>query len=291
MTATWEAMGWDDALFLLVRALTGLLCAVAAGASARMVADHPGMPARRIRAAVGAVLLLCIGILAVSAGIREGAMDAGRPVALQDWLWLAVDLSVPLLALALLAEIRRRDALEAALAHNARHDPLTGLPNRRGFEEACAAALARAAREGVPSSAVLMDIDRFKAINDGWGHATGDIVLQGVARALQAALRPGDALGRVGGEEFALLLPGITATEALALVERLRGAVTQAVPHPGGGGVTLSAGIADIAEVAALEQRFGAADEALYAAKAAGRNRALLAAPLAPEACARKTPS
>ncbi|MBY0337215.1 MAG: GGDEF domain-containing protein, partial [Acetobacteraceae bacterium] len=232
--ASWAAMGWDDSVFMVVRMVTGVLCAVAAGVAARLAAAPEAHTGRRLGAAAATVLLALIGGLAIVAGLREGIVQAGRPVPLDEWLWLPVDLAVPLMALALLRETRRRDALMAALAHGARHDPLTGLANRRGFGEACHAAMARAAREGRPATAVLMDIDRFKAINDGWGHAAGDAVLRDVARALSGALRPGDALGRVGGEEFALLVPGLSPAEALPLVERLRAAVADAAAHPAG---------------------------------------------------------
>jgi diguanylate cyclase (GGDEF)-like protein len=126
----------------------------------------------------------------------------------------------------------------------------------------------------------MMDIDRFKRINDGWGHDAGDVVLRGAATALRGALRPGDVLARVGGEEFALVLPGVTPEEALPLVERLRAAVTSAVPRPGAPAsrLTLSAGITAVAGtgLAAIEEGLRAADAALYAAKQAGRDRTVL---------------
>jgi diguanylate cyclase (GGDEF)-like protein len=126
----------------------------------------------------------------------------------------------------------------------------------------------------------MLDIDHFKAINDGWGHGAGDAVLRDVATAMRGALRPGDVLARVGGEEFALLLLGVDAEGARPLLERLRAAAAM-VPHPGAPErrVTLSGGLAPVEGLglAALESGLRAADAALYAAKAAGRNRVVVA--------------
>jgi len=128
----------------------------------------------------------------------------------------------------------------------------------------------------------VLDIDRFKLVNDHHGHAAGDAVLGGVARSMRAALRKDDMPGRWGGEEFVLLLPGVDAPGAAKLVERLRASVSADVAHPAGGGtrLTLSAGIATIGggtseEAMAAAQE--AADAALYRAKEAGRDRVELA--------------
>lgn len=109
------------------------------------------------------------------------------------------------------------------------------------------------------------------------GHAAGDAVLRALAQAARSEVRLGDALGRIGGEEFALVLPGLTPITALPLVDRLRAAITEAVLHPGAPErmLTLSAGIAAVEsqDPAALERGFNAADDALYMAKRAGRDR------------------
>lgn len=187
-----------------------------------------------------------------------------------------MDFIVPLLFLRLAQAFAMRDRLERELATAAEHDPLTRLPNRMGF-----ARRALAARAGQPSVAVMLDVDHFKAVNDGWGHDAGDDVLRAVARAAEGGIRPGDALGRVGGEEFAVVLPGLTPEQALPLVDRLRNAINEQVPHPGAPArsLTLSAGIAAIEsqDEAALERGFNLADAALCAAKQAGRNRTMLA--------------
>ncbi|WP_432482422.1 GGDEF domain-containing protein [Kineococcus esterisolvens] len=158
----------------------------------------------------------------------------------------------------------------AGLAEAARRDGLTGVLNRRGLDEHLASLADGRAH------AVMLDVDRFKAYNDALGHERGDECLRRVAAALQAQLRPGDVLARYGGEEFTVLLQGAGTGEAAGeLAERLRAAVQGlGLVHPAGPGgpgvVTVSAGVAAGGPVATL---LGRADEALYAAKAAGRNR------------------
>jgi two-component system cell cycle response regulator len=129
---------------------------------------------------------------------------------------------------------------------------------------------------------VMIDLDRFKSINDRFGHPIGDQVLAAAADHLGRHLRRGDCLGRCGGEEFALLLDGPGEDEALSLVERLRGDFGE-LRHAAGDGVsfrvTFSAGIATLEQAMDLEQWRSAADVALYGAKAAGRNRVVLACP------------
>lgn len=155
-------------------------------------------------------------------------------------------------------------------------DGLTGLLNRRAIEARAAEAFAEVDREGAPVAVLLFDIDRFKTINDGFGHAAGDAVLNAVAEAARAELQPGDELARVGGEEFAALVSGVTLAEAGALAERLRRAVAGlALAETAGLAVTGSFGVAF--RPAGSEMRWealvAAADRRLYAAKAAGRNR------------------
>jgi diguanylate cyclase (GGDEF)-like protein len=129
----------------------------------------------------------------------------------------------------------------------------------------------------------MFDVDRFKSINDGHGHPAGDVVLVGLADVLRGAARAGDIAGRLGGEEFALLCPGLDAAGAASVAERLRAALRAGVPHPAGGdaAVTASAGVAEIAvrdaPGAALDAALKAADAALYAAKDGGRDRVVIA--------------
>ena len=221
-----------DLTFLLLRAATAVLCGVAAR-EAWERARLPGQPRqRRWRARFGGAVLLALGLFALEDGVCEALGRPGEPLRWRSWVWVILDLSIPAQVLAVLATLRQRDRLEAELAAAVRRDPLTGLPNRTGFAEAATVALAAAARDGRPVAGAMLDIDFFKAINDGWGHGAGDVVLRDVAAAMRAVLRPGDVLARVGGEEFALLLPGVDVKGAVPLLERLRAAAAT-VPHPG----------------------------------------------------------
>lgn len=274
-------MNLDDELFLLARIALAGLCFHVGFIGWRMGLGYVNRPDRRFRGLAGAALMVLVGLLHLGSGLDEGIRKAGIQVELINWVWLAVDFLVPLFFLRMAHAFAARDRLEAQLAEAAEHDPLTGLPNRMGFARLAEAALARAARQGQPSVAVMLDIDHFKAVNDGWGHGAGDVLLKGVASAAKGAIRREDALGRVGGEEFAMVLPGLSPEEALPMVNRLREAIMTTVPHPGAPerALTLSAGIAAVPDSDArlLEAAFNAADAALYAAKEAGRNQARLA--------------
>jgi diguanylate cyclase (GGDEF)-like protein len=150
----------------------------------------------------------------------------------------------------------------------ARTDPLTGVPNRRVWEEELPRELERARRMGTGVCVAMIDLDDFKAYNDRFGHQAGDLVLKEAASAWRAEVRSTDLLARYGGEEFVLLLPACALEDAVQIVERLR-VVTPLV--------TCSVGLAcwDFQEDSRkLVER---ADQALYAAKAEGRNRHVLA--------------
>lgn len=152
-------------------------------------------------------------------------------------------------------------------------DPLTGAANRRHFFERASEHLAMNRRRLTPLSVLAADIDHFKAINDGRGHAGGDAALQRFAETCRAELRPMDLLGRLGGEEFAVLLPDTSASGALAVAERLRAAVA-ALASDAGGPMTVSIGVAEVpAGAETIDPALAAADGALYRAKARGRNR------------------
>ncbi len=150
-------------------------------------------------------------------------------------------------------------------------DELTRLPNRRHLLANAAAEL----RKGQPFSLIAFDIDHFKRINDTWGHAAGDVVLQRVAHACRTALRPGDHIGRTGGEEFTAVLPSTRERDGIPVAERLRVAVesvdcTDIDPSLR---VTISLGVAEWRAGDSLERLAARADEVLYRAKESGRNR------------------
>lgn len=155
-------------------------------------------------------------------------------------------------------------------------DPLTGMLNRTALDGRVEELLARARRTGEPVGFILADVDRFKAINDSFGHGAGDGVLRQVAGALRGEMRSFDLVCRIGGDEFLIVLPACDAEAAHAVAERLR--LKVAGRRPDGIAVTLSLGVAvDHGPALSHEVLFVAADEALYEAKRAGRNRAHLA--------------
>ncbi|EKO37457.1 MAG: diguanylate cyclase (GGDEF) domain-containing protein [Solidesulfovibrio magneticus str. Maddingley MBC34] len=165
-------------------------------------------------------------------------------------------------------EAELREAHDA-LRQLAQTDALTGLSNRRHFLEQAQAVLEDLQAQGGRASLIMLDLDHFKRINDVHGHQAGDLALREAARHLRAALREGDVIGRLGGEEFGVLLPGLDSGEALAVARQLRRAV--AASRPGGLRVTASFGLAD--GPPQLDSLLVKADEYLYAAKEAGRDR------------------
>ena len=148
---------------------------------------------------------------------------------------------------------------------------MTRLANRRAFQAAVAGLLRRRRDEDAVFSLLLLDLDRFKAFNDRFGHVAGDKSLRLAGHLLEAALRPGDVAARYGGEEFAVLLPGIDADRALLVAERIRRDFHAAEwpDQP----ITISIGVAQARAGDEEEGLVARADQALYAAKAAGRDR------------------
>jgi diguanylate cyclase (GGDEF)-like protein len=175
-------------------------------------------------------------------------------------------------------DLRRRALMQAELARLSRTDVLTGLPNRRRFEQVLDRAWRRAGRTGRPLALLAVDADHFKRCNDRYGHAVGDEVLRRLARCLSTSVhRPDDLVARIGGEEFVVLLPGTDADGALRIAGRIHDAVaTLGVPSAGiaAGTVTVSIGLAigPAADETAWSDLYRRADAALYAAKHAGRN-------------------
>ena len=178
-------------------------------------------------------------------------------------------------------ELRRRAAMQLELAKLSLTDVLTGLPNRRAFEDASTRASSGARRLGRPFSLLIVDADHFKRFNDRYGHQLGDAVLQGLAHCLSASIhRPHDLVCRVGGEEFAILLPDTDQAGALRIAEKVHAEVsTLAIESAGlgAGAITVSIGLASRvpggSETAALTDLYRLADGALYEAKAGGRNQ------------------
>ena len=177
---------------------------------------------------------------------------------------------------------QQRDA--ARIASLSLTDRLTGVHNYAFFEDALPRECRRAARYGLPLSLVLLDLDRFKAFNDRFGHDAGNRLLAGVGDAIRANSRGSDIVARYGGEEFAIIVPG-PAAEALEAAERIRDAVGRVRVLVAGGqgvGTTISAGVADMPLGTADDdgsRLMDQADKALYHSKATGRDRVSLFSP------------
>jgi diguanylate cyclase (GGDEF)-like protein len=214
-------------------------------------------------------------ILMLTVSGEQHDLIAGMEAGADDYLTKPFDadeLRVRLKAGERILELRQE------LRARATYDPLTGILNRRAILELLRRELAHVARNETSVAVILADLDRFKQINDAHGHPAGDAVLCEAARRLAAPLRGHDAVGRYGGEEFLIVLRGCDAANALLIAERVRCSV-------GGGHVNTSAGavaitvslgvaIAEPGQAPTLDALMLAADEALYRAKAGGRNRA-----------------
>jgi diguanylate cyclase (GGDEF)-like protein len=171
------------------------------------------------------------------------------------------------------ALIKERNEAAGLLA--ARTDPLTGIANRTAFLEIADSILERCRRNAVPVSVVMFDLDHFKSINDRYGHATGDDVIRTFCEVTRASLRPNDAFGRIGGEEFAVVLSGCGIEAAFVRAERIRVAFAEVsrLARDRQVRATLSAGVATSATATeTVDELLEYADAALYKAKSAGRN-------------------
>ena len=179
-------------------------------------------------------------------------------------------------ALGTVQDISNIKAMEMELRHLATTDALTGLPNRRHFLDRAAQELARFHRFQKPTALLMVDIDHFKQINDHYGHAVGDLVLQHFAAVARSTLRKIDIIGRLGGEEFGILLPGTELEGAQIYAERLCQAIASqpchATPHEIGFTVSIGLTLLD-SEDGDIDLPLARADAALYRAKRHGRNR------------------
>ena len=224
-------------------------------------------------------LALSIGLLAVlvaARGILVLTMPAG-------WGWLSNGLlqAVSIYAFYLLMLLGgfgylllSREQLQKELSRLEVVDPVTDLPNRRGFFQLLAPWVALARRPGAPTALVLIDLDNFKRVNDSYGHPAGDVVLRGVMDVCRRQLRDSDQLGRLVGVEFALLLPRTPLAEAVMVAERIRAAVEASPVKAERAMVKLTAsfGVTTIRADDTNVSLFNRADAALRAAKEAGRN-------------------
>lgn len=204
------------------------------------------------------------------------------------WVWVLAagrvlersESGEPLRMVGIHQDISQRKAMEESLLQLATSDPLTGVWNRRHFVEVVRSELGRVRRNQSPAGLLLLDLDFFKRVNDTHGHAAGDEVLRHFTAAVSAQLREADVFARLGGEEFAILLPCIDAIGTLSVAERVRSRVATTPATIGSGPLHFSVSIgATMLEATdeGYEAAYARADEALYAAKDAGRNRVVLA--------------
>lgn len=226
------------------------------------VADAGGRPVAAVLATIEVTDVVRAGRRALIRGGLVGIFAGGLLLGLFYWLLDGVE--------------RRLEGHEARLRELATRDVLTGLLNRRSFYARIGTELRRAARYGHPLSLLLIDIDHFKAVNDNYGHNTGDEVLAEIAQRIQMAIRVVDTAFRYGGEELVVLLPETPLPDALEIAERIRADIAER-PFVSCGGerlsLSVSIGGASYPEHGNVDALVGAADRAMYAAKSAGRNQ------------------
>ena len=275
--------------------LTGImpLIALAASGAASVLIGGPGAVAFPVPALLWCALtyrLFTVSCLAFAFGawtmqaLHLGLIAIGSDFGSREML-ISTRLGVTLMALSpivVASVMAARNDLVERLRFLADRDALTGLRNRRAFFEdgnAMLASLTPPAGDPRPLAVMMIDIDHFKSINDTHGHEAGDRVLFHVARILDSNVRDGDIVGRIGGEEFAVMLPACELPEALSVAERIRGALrSSSSTSPEGRTIraTVSIGINYRSEACGINRLLARADEALYRAKEAGRDRFVL---------------
>ncbi len=291
MTRSWS----DPAL-----TLPQMLFAVASGSVAYVLAESArgivpsvlsmillfgtfGLDPRRMCIAGGATLVLFVGAVAISAGLHDrstGAHALDAAYVMMTAIVLSGSIALALRMQRMRARLRqqKRELIKALsdIQELVTRDELTGLVNRRHMRELMQRELARAERSGRTMVLAQLDVDHFKRINDGYGHAAGDAALRLLAIALHRGTRESDVVARWGGEEFVLMLCDTSMTAAHVLLERLRADLSHLrVPElqaPGAAPLTVSIGFAPHQAGDLLDATLARADKAMYHAKAAGRN-------------------
>ena len=214
----------------------------------------------------GLVVAGCAVVVWLFADLSGGSVDLGPLVRLWNALGL---LGLFIAGVAGVARLKSALRREQTLS---REDPTTGVANARAFVEEAEREIERSRRSGRPFSLVFADCDDFKAVNDTHGHAAGSAVLRSIAQRIRAAVREVDLVARMGGDEFAVLMPETGEEGARAAVERIRAALTERTVD-GGVSVTLSLGLATFAGGwPSVEEALRAADRLMYIAKSAGKD-------------------
>ncbi|MDQ1815412.1 GGDEF domain-containing protein [Massilia sp. CCM 9210] len=269
-----------------VRDLGAMLSLMIALFTAAMAAAllRPGRAASDLQRIIGINNLVFSVAMALRACFSSAGMvlGAGTPGVLQSVAYIAGYLLMIVNGFGFLLLCKEKD--DRAMALLATTDSLTGLVNRRAFFERTESARMLAARLRSPVALMMLDLDHFKRLNDRFGHAAGDDALCLFSATAQATLREHDIMGRLGGEEFALVMPGTCLTGALQAAERLRLAVLGArLPAlEEAYAMTVSIGVVAIEEGEHINAALARADHALYAAKSAGRNRIEAGQPVQP---------
>jgi diguanylate cyclase (GGDEF)-like protein len=249
-TMQWLAGGWDAPYMAL-----GLL---------PMIYVAVLHPPRQI-----AAFVLFMALALVSPLLYDGWDPDHFATAVASFvIWSAIAIAGFLLMSSIRAQrlaLRREGAIAR---EQAREDPLTGLGNRRAFDEAIDIEIARARRLGLPLSAVLIDIERFKEINDRWGHVEGDRCLSEVASALRTDLRRPDLCFRWGGDEFALMLPGTDHKSTVSATQRIAQLVGDSCQRPDGDPIVIHAGVAELEPEMSATELMETADLALLSDRA-----------------------
>jgi diguanylate cyclase (GGDEF)-like protein len=207
--------------------------------------------------------------------------DPNRPDISLTVLLAGVGISLAALLGALILVWSRKERMQE-LEQEAYQDPLTGLKNRRSFEEDLRGTMARGRREGTTGALLMIDLDDFKSVNDSHGHPAGDSLIAEVADVLRKRTRESDVLARLGGDEFAIVLPRCSEAEARVVAEAITDAVREHRPADESGSITASVGVAMFGEDprTSLETVVSEADTAMYAVKDAGRDGVLVFDPL-----------
>jgi diguanylate cyclase (GGDEF)-like protein len=250
--------------------LTSVLALLACVMAYALLSQRKASPLQRL---IGFNDLLFALVLVVRVGLlASGTLSAPQVQTVQGLVYLCAFVLMIVNGFGFLLLCKEKD--DEALARLATIDPLTGLLNRRAFFERAAIARNLAERAELPVAVLMLDIDHFKRLNDGHGHGAGDEALRAFAALATAALREQDLLGRLGGEEFAVLLPGADSRGAQRAAERLRAAMADALLRFDGEPCTLtvSIGLTVVAAGEPLHLALARADRALYAAKRSGRN-------------------
>jgi diguanylate cyclase (GGDEF)-like protein/PAS domain S-box-containing protein len=275
-TAIISAMGEGYALTMAgeIKAINEALCVLTGFSASELIGAHPPYPfwppeERDTIVAILADVVTNNGgthelTLMRAGGERFEAEITARPAREEDGRAIGF--------VSTLRDVSVQKRQQRELERLARTDSLTQLANRHVLQEALTREAARRADDGQQLALVLLDLDLFKQVNDHFGHPAGDAVLVEVARRLEHTVRAGEVLARVGGEEFAWLLPACDAEEAVAAADRARAAITSA-PFGRAGKLTMSAGVGLVSTPSDGDTLYRMADRALYEAKQSGRNR------------------